>query len=66
MPATESVNLFESLASSSAILMGDALDGVPFYLGLGLTILLCGAILKVLTSIFKGRRKKYIIKYKRT
>lgn len=64
MPATESVNLFSSLASSSAILMGDAMDGMWFYIGLGLTILICGAILSVFLSLFKGR-KKFKIKYRK-
>lgn len=57
MPATESVNLFSSLASTSATLMGDVMDGTWFYIGFGLTILFCGAILAVLIKFIKGRPK---------
>lgn len=65
MPATESVNLFNAMATASAVLMGDALDGAPFYLGIGLTLILCGAILKALVSLFKGRKQRFKIKYRK-
>lgn len=59
MPATESVNLFSSLASTSAVLMSDAMDGTWLYIGLGLTVIICGSILTVLVKIVKGRRYKF-------
>lgn len=57
MPATESVNLFSALATASAQLMGNAMDGSWLYIGLGLTVLFCGAILTVIISFIKGRKK---------
>lgn len=65
MPATESVNLFSSLASTSAILMADIMNGMWFYIGLGLTILFCGAILSVVIYFIKGRKKRIKIKYRK-
>jgi len=65
MPATESVNLFSSLASSSATLMGNVMDGIWFYIGFGLTILMCGAILSVLIYFVKGRKNRFKIKYRK-